>query len=89
MMDALDCGASDVEADGPVFEITCDPDSFNDVTAALEAKGYAFVSAAIEMVPQNYVKLTNEEDIKNMTRMIELMEDNDDIQNVYHNWDQE
>ena len=56
---------------------------------ALEAKGYAFVSAAIEMVPQNYVKLTNEEDIKNMTRMIELMEDNDDIQNVYHNWDQE
>ena len=89
MMDALDCGASDVEADGPVFEITCEPDDFNAVTSALEDKGYVFASAAIEMVPQNYVKLTNEEDIKNMTKMIDLMEDNDDIQNVYHNWDQD
>ena len=88
MMDALDAGASDMEADGPVFEITCEPDDFNTVTKALEEKGYVFASAAIEMVPQNYVKLTNEEDIKNMTKMIELMEDNDDIQNVYHNWDQ-
>ena len=89
MMDALDAGASDLEADGPVFEITCEPDDFNTVTKALEEKGYVFASAAIEMVPQNYVKLTDEEDIKNMTKMIELMEDNDDIQNVYHNWDQD
>ena len=89
MMDALDCGASDVEADGAIFEVTCEPDDFNAVTAALEEKGYAFVSAAIEMVPQNYVKLTNEEDIKNMTKMIDLMEDNDDIQNIWHNWDQD
>ena len=56
---------------------------------ALEDKGYVFASAAIEMVPQNYVKLTSEVDIKNMTKMIDLMEDNDDIQNVYHNWEQE
>ena len=89
MMDALDCGAADFEADGPVFEITTEPDDFNAVTAALEEKGYVFASAAIELVPQNYVKLTSEEDIKNMTKMIELMEDNDDIQNVYHNWEQE
>ena len=87
MMDALDCGAADFEADGDVFEITTDPDDFNAVTAALEEKGYAFVSAAIEMVPQNYIKLTGEDDIKNMTKMIDLMEDNDDVQNVYHNWD--
>ena len=89
MMDALDCGAADFEADGDVFEITTDPDDFNAVTKALEEKGYAFVSAAIEMVPQNYIKLTGEDDIKNMTKMIDLLEDNDDVQNVYHNWEQE
>ena len=89
MMDALDCGAADFEADGSIFEITCDPDDFNAVTAALEGKGYAFAEAAIEMVPQNYIKLTGEDDIKNMTKMIDLLEDNDDVQNVYHNWDQE
>ena len=49
-----------------MFEITTDPDDFNAVTAALEGKGYAFVQAAIEMVPQNYIKLTDEEEIKNM-----------------------
>ena len=89
MMDALDCGAADFEADGGIFEITCDPDDFNAVTAALEGKGYVFAEAAIEMVPQNYIKLTGEDDIKNMTKLIDLLEDNDDVQNVYHNWDQE
>ena len=89
MMDALDCGAADFEADGSIFEITCDPDDFNAVTAALEGKGYAFAEAAIEMVPQNYIKLTGEDDIKNMTKLIDLLEDNDDVQNVYHNWDQD
>ncbi|MDE6933081.1 MAG: YebC/PmpR family DNA-binding transcriptional regulator [Oscillospiraceae bacterium] len=89
MMDALDCGAADFEADGDVFEITTDPDDFNAVTAALEGKGYAFVQAAIEMVPQNYIKLTDEEEIKNMGKMIDLLEDNDDVQNVWHNWEQE
>ena len=89
MMDALDCGAADFEAGGDVFEITTEPDGFNAVAAALEAKGYAFASAAIEMVPQNYIKLTGEEDIKNMSRMIDLLEDNDDVQNVWHNWERE
>ena len=89
MMDALDCGAADFEADGDVFEITTEPDDFNAVTAALEAKGYVFAEAAIEMVPQNYIKLTGEEDIKNMSKMIDLLEDNDDVQNVWHNWEQE
>ena len=89
MMDALDCGAADFEADGGIFEITTEPDDFNAVTAALEAKGYVFAGAAIEMVPQNYIKLTSEDDIKNMTKMIDLLEDNDDVQNVWHNWEQE
>lgn len=59
------------------------------VLAALEEKGYTFVQAAVEMVPQNYVKLENEDDIKNMEKLIDLLEDNDDVQNVWHNWDQE
>ncbi len=62
MMDALDSGAEDFSADGPVFEITTDPDSFNDVVAALEQKGYTFESAELEMVPQNYVTMTGEDD---------------------------
>ena len=89
MMDALDCGAADFEADGDVFEITTEPDDFNAVTTALEAKGYVFAEAAIEMVPQNYIKLTGEEDVKNMTKLIDLLEENDDVQNVWHNWEQE
>ena len=76
MMDALDAGYTD-------------PDAFGSVLAALEEKGYTFVQAAVEMVPQNYVKLENEDDIKNMEKLIDLLEDNDDVQNVWHNWDQE
>ena len=87
MMDALDAGAEDFEADGPALEISTDPDAFNDVVKALEGKGYAFVSAQVEMVPQNYIKLADEGDIKNMTKLIDMLEDNDDVQNVWHNWE--
>ena len=89
MMDALEAGAEDMQADEDVFEITTDPDAFNDVVAALEAKGYTFLEAEVRMVPQNYVKLTDEEDIKNMEKLIDALEDNDDVQNVYHNWEQD
>ena len=87
MMDALEAGADDMQADDEVFEIYTD--AFNDVVAGLEAKGYTFLEAAVQMVPQNYVKLTDEEDIKNMEKLLEFLEDNDDVQNVYHNWEQE
>ena len=87
MMDALDCGASDFEADGDVFTIYAGP-TVGKVAAALEAKGYVFASAQVEMVPQNYVKLTDDGDIKNMEKLIDALEDNDDVQNVYHNWEQ-
>ena len=89
MMDALEAGAADFTADGPVFEITTDPDAFNDVIAALEAKGYTFASADISLVPQTYVKLTSEEDIKNMEKLLDMLEDNEDVQNTYHNWETE
>ena len=89
MMDALDAGAEDFSPDGPVFEITTDPDSFNDVVKALEDKGYTFLSADIAMVPQNYITLTDEGDLKNMQKLIDMLEDNDDVQNVWHNWENE
>ncbi len=89
MMDALDAGAADFEAQEEVFEITTAPDDFAAVLGALEAKGYAFLSAEVAMVPQNYVKLENEDDVKNMEKLIDLLEEDEDVQNVYHNWDQD
>ena len=89
MMDALDAGASDFQPDGDVMEITTEPDDFNAVVKALEEKGYTFASAQIEMVPQTFVTLTAEGDLKNMQKLIDFLEDNDDVQNVWHNWNQD
>ncbi len=88
MMDALDCGAEDFNAEENIFEILTDPDSFSTVREALEAKGYTFMQAEIRMMPQTMVTLEDEEDIKNMNKLIDMLEDNDDVQNVYHNWDE-
>lgn len=89
MMDALDAGAEDMKVDDEVFEITTAPDDFGAVLEALEKKGYEFISAQVEMVPQTYVKLTDPEDIKNMEKLVDILEENDDVQNVWHNWEQE
>ena len=89
MMDALEAGADDVQKDGQVYEVTTDPDAFQQVFDALEKAGYQFVSAQVEMVPQNYITVTDEGDKKNLTKMLEMFEDNDDVQNVWHNWDNE
>jgi YebC/PmpR family DNA-binding regulatory protein len=89
MMDALEAGAEDFEADGAVFEVTTDPDAFAEVLAALEAKGYTFVGAEVEMVPQNYIQLTGEDEIRMMEKLLGMLEDNEDVQNVWHNWEQE
>ena len=83
--DALEAGADDIEIDDDVFEIYTPPDAFTVVSGALENAGYIFLSAQIEMVPQNYITLTDPDDVKNMSKMLELMEDNDDIQDVWHN----
>ncbi len=88
MMDALDCGAEDFNAEENIFEILTDPDSFSAVREALEAKGYTFLQAEIRMMPQTMVTLEDEEDVKNMNKLIDMLEDNDDVQNVYHNWDE-
>ena len=89
MMDALDAGAADFQPEEGCFTVYTDPADFNDVAKALEDKGYKFDSAQIEMVPQNYVALTSEEDIKNMEKLLDMLEDNEDVQNTYHNWETE
>jgi transcriptional/translational regulatory protein YebC/TACO1 len=89
MMDALDAGAEDFSSEEECFEVYTDPDSFSEVYDKLEKKGYVFLSAQVEMVPQNYIKLTSEEDKKNMAKLTELLEDNDDVQNVWHNWEED
>ena len=89
MMDAMDCGADDFEPEEDCFTVYTTPDDFNAVADAMSAKGYQFESAQIEMVPQNYQKLEKEEDKSNMEKMLDLFEDDDDIQNVWHNWDRD
>ena len=89
MMDALDCGADDVIKEDTVYTVYTAPDDFSAVNDALSDKGYKFVSAQIEMVPQNYIKLTDPDDIKKFEKMLDVMEDDDDVQNVWHNWDDE
>ena len=88
MMDALDCGADDFSAEEDVYEITTDPGTFSSVRDGLEAKGYTFVEAEISMVPQSYTKLDNEEEIAAIEKMIDMLDDNDDVINVYHNWEE-
>ena len=88
MMDALDAGADDFSAeDDGYFEVSTDPDVFGAVCAALEEKGYKIESAEVLRVPQTTVTLTSEDDLKNMTKLIDMLDDNDDVQNVFHNCD--
>ncbi len=86
MMEALEAGAEDFSAEDGIFEIETTPESFSVVREALEAN-YTLASAEVSMVPQTTVSLTGEEDIKNMNKLLEMLEDDDDVQNVYHNWD--
>ena len=89
MMEALDAGADDFEPDGETFVVYTKPDDVTTVAEAIIAKGYKLLSAQVEMLPQNgYIKLTNEDDIKNITKMLDMFEDNDDVQNVWHNWEE-
>ena len=85
-MDALDAGADDIEIEDGIIEITTAPSDFSAVREALEGK-YTLASAEIRMVPQTMTELTDEDAVKNMSKMLEMLEDNDDVQDVYHNWD--
>lgn len=87
MMEALDAGADDFEAADDVYEITTQPGDFSAVREALEAKGFEFISAELEMRPQNTVEVTDADVAKRIYSMLEKFDDNDDVQNVYHNAD--
>ena len=88
MMIALDAGAEDFAEEEDSFEILTDPDEFSVVREVLEKEGIAMASAEVTMIPQNYVTLTNENDIKYLNKTLDLLDDDDDVQNVYHNWDE-
>ena len=88
MMAALDAGAEDFDEDDDSFEILTDPDSCGAVREALEALGIKMAQAEVTMIPQNYVTLTSDEDIKQMNRILDLLDDDDDVQEVWHNWEE-
>ena len=84
---ALEAGAEDILSEDGVFEIYTSPDDLSAVREAVEGAGYTIESADLDKIPSNYVSLTNEEDIKMMNLLLEHLEDNDDVQEVYHNWE--
>ena len=85
---ALEAGAEDFNfEDGDVFEISTDPNELGKVRDALEAKGYSFLSAEVAYVPSTLTTLTDEEAITKMEKLIDMLEENDDVQNIWHNWD--
>ena len=87
MEDCLEAGAADFQADEDVFEIYTEPSDFSGVLEDLTAKGYEFVSAEVEMVPDTYTSLPDEDTAVKMQKLLDALEDNDDVQNVWHNWE--
>ena len=89
LMDAaMEAGASDFNDEDEVFEIITQPEDFSSVREELENKGFQFLKAEVTLVPQTYVSLTDEKDLLMMEKLIEHLEDNDDVQNIYHNWEE-
>ena len=88
LLDALDAGAMDMNREEGIFAVYCLSDDFGDVRQALEEKGYSFLSAQIEMVPQNVIRLDSDEDRRKMEKLLDMFEDSDDVQNVWHNWEE-
>lgn len=84
---SLEAGAADFAAEDGVFEIYTETDDLDFVKEALESAGYKIESAELDKIPQSYITLENEDDIKNMNLLLERLEDNDDVQDVYHNWE--
>ncbi len=88
MMTALDAGAEDFNEEEDSYEILTDPDAFDEVNKKLLDAGIPMLSAEVTMIPQNYVELKNEDDVKLLQRILDLLDEDDDVQNVYHNWDE-
>ena len=88
MMLALDAGAEDFSEEDDCYEIITDPDAFSAVREVLEKEGLAMAEASVTMIPQNYVDLTEETAVKNLQKTLDLLDDDDDVQSVYHNWNE-
>ena len=88
MMTAIEAGAEDFTAEEDSFEIITTPDDFSAVREALESAGYELAEAEVTMIPQTYTKLTDEDDIKKMNKLLDMLDEDDDVKNVYHNWDE-
>ena len=88
MMVALDAGADDFNEEDDSYEILTAPEVHSDVDAALREAGIALASSEVTMIPQNYVELTDETAIKNLNKTLDLLDEDDDVQSVYHNWDE-
>lgn len=88
MMTALDAGAEDFSEEEDSFEIITDPDAFSEVRQKLEDAGIPMASAEVTMIPQNWVELTDEKAVKNLQKTLDLLDEEDDVQAVYHNWDE-
>mgnify|MGYP001393304999 FL=1 len=88
MMAALDAGAEDFSEEEDSYEVITAPDDFSAVREALEALKIPMMEADVTMIPQTWVELSNEDDIKKLNRILDLLDDDDDVQAVYHNWDE-
>ena len=88
MMLALDAGAEDFADEEDSYEITTDPDDFGAVRENLEKEGIPMASAEVTMIPQTWATLTTDEDLKKMNKILDLLDEDDDVQNVYHNWEE-
>ena len=88
MMMALDAGAEDFVEEEDSYEIITSPEDFTAVRETLEKENIPMASAEVTMIPQNYVELTDDEDIKKMNKILDLLDEDDDVQSVYHNWDE-
>ena len=89
MEDVMEAGADDFSMEDESVEITCEPSAFGGVLEALQGMGYSFETAEVQMVPNNYVNLSDPDQIKMMGLLLEKLEENDDVQNVWHNWENE
>ena len=88
MMMALDAGAEDFTEEEDSFIVLTDPDDFSVVREALEQEKIAMADAQVTMIPQTYVELTDEQDLYNINKILSLLDEDDDVQEVYHNWDE-
>ena len=88
MMTALDAGAEDMVEEEDSYEVLTAPDDFSAVREALEQAGVPMAEAEVTMIPQTWVDLTDEQDIKMMNRILDLLDEDDDVQAVYHNWNE-